>query len=82
MVRLESATADPAVALAISGFRLRPLPSQLLEELLTGSSLAMVSAGAIIHHAGDTAAHFELVIAGLAKNFVKAGQSVLNGTEL
>jgi CRP/FNR family transcriptional regulator len=72
MVRLESATADAAMARAIADSRLRPLPPQLLDELLTGSSLATVSAGAVIHHEGDPTAHFELVVSGLAKIFVTA----------
>jgi hypothetical protein len=37
MVRLESATADAAMARAIADSRLRQLPPQLLDELLTGS---------------------------------------------
>ncbi|QTG80765.1 hypothetical protein [Arthrobacter crystallopoietes] len=37
MVRLESATADAAMARAIADSRLRQLPPQLLGELLTGS---------------------------------------------
>lgn len=72
MVRMELATADAGIARAIADSPLHPLPPQVLEELLTGSSLATVRAGSVIHHEGDTAAHFELVVSGLAKIFVTA----------
>ncbi len=63
---------DDAERAAVVASQLRSLPPGALAELTRAASRLRVPAGGILHHAGETSAHCELVIAGLVRVYVAA----------
>ena len=57
---------------AVAASNLRALPPSALADLTRTASRRAVPAGAIMHHAGETSAHCELVVGGLARVYVSA----------
>jgi CRP/FNR family cyclic AMP-dependent transcriptional regulator len=63
---------DAAERAAFAASNLRALPAGPLAALTRTATRRRVAAGGVIHHAGETAAHCELVVGGLARVYVAA----------
>ncbi len=69
--RHRATLADDARA-AIRASYLGSLPAEVMAELSGAASRVDVAAGSIFHREGDTVAHLELVLAGVARIYVSA----------
>lgn len=72
MATLPTAAVDGAVLAAIAASHLHAVPPRLIAEMTEGATRRRMVPGETLHHEGETAAHFEILLAGFVRVYVSA----------